>query len=193
MKKFSILMLFAALFLIHPSDVHAQIRVSLNINLQPQWGPESYDHVEYYYMPEVGIYYYAPKAQFIYLRRNQWVVSYELPYQYRHLDLFHTYKVVINESRPYLRNSFYVSHYKKYKNYHSKQRSIRDSKNPKYGNRNDHQARVENRDGNRPQNRKVQTQVVRNDRNARPNVDKNRKGKDHQGNRGNNDKKNDRK
>lgn len=128
MKKFKIIVLFTALFLICLSNISAQVHVTVNINSQPQWGPYEYDYVEYYFLPEAGIYYYVPKAQFIFRKGNKWVYAYKLPYKYHYLDLFNTYKVVINEPRPYLRNKYYVSHYKKYKYYHSKQVSHRDSR-----------------------------------------------------------------
>jgi hypothetical protein len=129
MKKIRIIIFFAALFLITPSGINAQVSVNININAQPQWGPDEYDYVEYYYLPEAGIYYYAPKKQFIYRHGNKWIFTSKLPYMYRNLDLYSTYKVVINEPRPYLRNNYYTSHYKKYKNSHSKQGNIRDSRN----------------------------------------------------------------
>ena len=42
----------------------AQVRVNLNINIgsQPAWGPAGYDYVEYYYLPDIDVYYYVPTA-----------------------------------------------------------------------------------------------------------------------------------
>jgi hypothetical protein len=158
MKKFRMLMFFAALFLIIPSGINAQVSVNININAQPQWGPDEYDYVDYYYLPEAGIYYYAPKKQFIYRQGNRWVFTYKLPYIYRNLDLFSTYKVVINEPRPYLRNSYYTSHYRKYRNYHSKQGNIRDSRNPRFnrGNANHGNPGSKMDVGHKSQNRDIQ-------------------------------------
>jgi len=135
MKKLKLFALFAVLLFVGATNVCAQIHVSFNINSQPQWGPDQYNYVEYYYLPELGIYYYAPGAQFIYPRGNQWITTRNLPYQYRHVNLYNTYKVVINEPRPHLRHTYYQSHYKTYKNYRSKQGNIRDSKDPRYANR----------------------------------------------------------
>ncbi|MDD4921107.1 MAG: hypothetical protein PHS30_01370 [Bacteroidales bacterium] len=192
MKKFRTLLFLAALFLIHPSDISAQIRVNININSQPQWGPEEYDYVEYYYMPEFGIYYYAPKAQFIYRNGNRWVFSYNLPDQYRHVNLYSTYKVVINEPRPYLRNRYYSSHYKNYRNYHSKQGTIRDSKNPRYKNGNNHQGHSADKMGHQPQNRNMQSMpAVKNNKDSHGTIQHDRKnnGQENQDHKG---KKNDR-
>ncbi|MEN6619789.1 MAG: hypothetical protein ABFC28_09940 [Rikenellaceae bacterium] len=131
MKKFGIFMaVMAALFFISPTISSAQFGVKININLQPKWGPADYDYVEYYYMPEYDIYYYAPERQFIYRNGREWVFSRNLPYQYRNVDLYSTYKVVINEPKPYLRHNYYSSHYKEYKHARSKQEIIRDAKRP---------------------------------------------------------------
>jgi len=148
MRKFKILLFLAALFLIISLNINAQVRVNININSQPQWGPDEYDYVEYYYLPEIGIYYYAPEAKFIFRKGNRWVYAYNLPYQYSHVNLYNTYKVVINEPKPYLRNSYYASHYKKYKNYHSRQVSLRDSKNPRFNNQGNFRGKMDNKSQN---------------------------------------------
>lgn len=133
MKKFGVLMFVtAALFFVSQSNVSAQVRLSLNINAQPQWGPVDNDYVEYYYMPEYDMYYYAPEAQFVYRSGSRWLFSTTLPYQYRNADLYRTYKVVVNENKPYLRNDYYRNHYRGYRNYHSRQGSIRDSRDSRY-------------------------------------------------------------
>jgi hypothetical protein len=129
-------MLVIVLFFIGTSRVNAQTGV-INLNLQPQWGPVEHDYVEYYYMPEYGIYYYAPVKKFIYQKGNKWLYVNSLPTQYRNIDLYQTYKVVINEPKPYLRNDYYASHYKEYKNARSKQVVIRDSQDSRYKKGND--------------------------------------------------------
>lgn len=138
MKKLRIILIFLTLFLIKASFSFAQVSINFNINSQPLWGPVSYDYVEYYYLPEYDIYYYAPKAQFVYMNGNRWLFSSRLPYQYRNIDLYSTYKVVINESKPYLRNDHFANYYKQYKHEHSKQDIIRDSHDSKYAQRKDH-------------------------------------------------------
>jgi hypothetical protein len=157
MKKIKIVLFVAALSLLSSSGISAQVHINININSQPQWGPDNYDYVEYYYLPEAGIYYYAPKAQFIYRQGNRWVYAYHLPNQYRNLNLYTTYKVVVNEPRPYLRHTYYVSHYKGYGNRHSRQETIRDSKNTKYRKENSSRNFSGNSVGKSPQNKKGQS------------------------------------
>ncbi|HEY3369760.1 MAG TPA: hypothetical protein VGK10_02865 [Prolixibacteraceae bacterium] len=178
MKKFKLLILGIALFLLGTSRVSAQIGVSINLNMQPQWGPVEYDHVEYYYMPEYDIYYYAPQRQFVYLRGNNWVNVSNLPYQYRHVDLYNTYKVVINEPKPYLKHKYYAEHYKQFKGQHSKQTLIRDSKDERYARRNEQPTNSGKNMAERAQNRKMQTQHKEN---MQPQGNKGGNGGEHQG------------
>jgi len=145
MKKLRIFLIIVTLFSIKATITSAQLSLNVNINTQPIWGPVSYDYVEYYYLPEYEMYYYAPKAQFIYLKGNKWIYSKSLPYQHRQADLYRTYKVVINESKPYLRNDHYKNEYKHFKNEHSKQDAIRDSHDSKYTMRKGHPHHAQNK------------------------------------------------
>ncbi|MDQ0639098.1 hypothetical protein QF042_002663 [Pedobacter sp. W3I1] len=132
MKK---LILFAAVLMISLFSINnAKAQVSLNINIgsQPVWGPTGYNHVDYYYFPDIDAYYYVPTGQYIYSNGGRWVSVNSLPAQYRNFDLYHAYKVVINEPKPYLRNNIYVTKYSKYKNYSGRQTIIRDSRDSKY-------------------------------------------------------------
>lgn len=132
MKKLQLFLLCITLFLLATTNVKSQAGVTINLGQQPQWGPVEHDYVEYYYMPEYDLYYHAPQSQFVYLKGNTWVSVNSLPAHYSHVNLFNTYKVVINEPRPYLKHAYYSNHYKAYKGQHSKQVLIRDSKDPKY-------------------------------------------------------------
>ncbi|WP_432714844.1 hypothetical protein [Pedobacter sp.] len=89
----------------------AQISVNVNIGAQPSWGPSGYNHVDYYYLPEVESYYYVPTRQFIYLSGNSWVHRKSLPSRHRNYNLHSGRKVVINGNRPYLRHQTYRTRY----------------------------------------------------------------------------------
>lgn len=158
MKKLKLLILGIILFLLGSTSVKAQIGVSINLNVQPQWGPIEYDYVDYYYMPEYDLYYNAPQRQFVYLKGNRWITVSNLPYQYRHVDLYNTYKVVINEPRPYLRNEYYAAHYKQFKGQHSKQFLIRDSEDSRYERRHEQPEHSGRSMGERAEQRREQTQ-----------------------------------
>ncbi|MET3113515.1 hypothetical protein AAKU52_001240 [Pedobacter sp. CG_S7] len=93
------------------TPAHAQVSVNINIGAQPDWGPRGYNHVDYYYLPEVESYYYVPTRQFIYYSGNRWVHNRNLPSRYRNYDLHKGRKVVINSNRPYLRHQNYKKRY----------------------------------------------------------------------------------
>ena len=139
MKKF---ILLAALGIAAATyqPANAQIRVSINLGSQPQWGPRGYDYVDYYYLPEVQSYYHVPTRNFIYLDRNKWVKRRSLPKMYRNYDLNQGRKIVINQPKPYLQHQQYqanygrsVMRYQKNKKYNEN----RCSKYNKYNNRKD--------------------------------------------------------
>lgn len=101
----------------------SQVRfhVNLNIGSQPAWGPAGYDYVNYYYLPDIDVYYSVPQRQFIYLDRGRWVFSSYLPARYRSYDLNRGYKVVVNEPRPYLHADVYRNRYSHYKGWRGRQ------------------------------------------------------------------------
>jgi len=110
----------------------AQVSVNINIGSQPEWGPTGYDHVDYYYLPDVDSYYYVPSKQYVYQSNGSWVWRNSLPSRYSNFDLYNSYKVVMNRPQPYLMHQTHVSEYSKYKNYGGKQGSIRDSNDSRY-------------------------------------------------------------
>lgn len=97
--RFVIGMLMLLLVLQNTRTSNAQVNISVNFGSQPLCGPENYDYVKYYYLPEAEEYYYVPTHQFIYLNAGNWVYANNLPSRY-HVDLYSTYKVVLNEPMP---------------------------------------------------------------------------------------------
>jgi len=89
----------------------AQVSVNVNIGSQPDWGPRGYNHVDYYYLPEVESYYYVPTRKFIYLSNGSWRHANRLPSRYRGYNLHNGRKVVINSHRPYLKHNNYKKRY----------------------------------------------------------------------------------
>lgn len=125
MKKHIILSLLLTGFLF--GNANAQLNVNVNIGVQPSWGPSGYKYVDYYYLPDMDAYYYVPKKQFIYFNGSNWLFVPRPPVPYRNVDLYRTYKVVINEPRPWLRHNVYQVKYKQYKGYYGKQKIIKDN------------------------------------------------------------------
>ena len=56
MKKIIFIILLCTFGLLSQKS-NAQISLKINIVSQPIWGPEGYDYVEYYYLPEIDVYY----------------------------------------------------------------------------------------------------------------------------------------
>ncbi len=123
-------------FVFQTANAQVRIGVNLNIGSQPIWGPVGYDHVEYYYMPDIDAYYYVPNHQYIYLERGRWIFASSLPYSY-HYDLYSGYKVVVNEPQPYRQAEMYRIKYASYKGNHEQQ-IIRNSHEEKYFEVKDH-------------------------------------------------------
>ena len=112
-------------------------RVGVNIYDQPVWGPEGYDYAEYYYIPEIDSYYSVSEHQYIYRDGSTWRHSAMLPNTYSGYDPYHSYKVVINEDKPYMNNSNHQAQYNSYKGTKN-QPVIRDSHDSKYFVNKDH-------------------------------------------------------
>jgi hypothetical protein len=130
MKKI-IVALFVFIAALSAPEANAQISVNINIGNQPSWGPTGYDHVDFYYLPDINVYYDVVRAQYVYQSGSQWIYGQNLPSRYKNFDVYNSYKVVVNEARPYLNNKVYAAKYAKYKGQHNQQ-IIRDSKDVKY-------------------------------------------------------------
>lgn len=131
MKK----ILFAVAILVSGLAINykAEAQVSLNINIgsQPDWGPVGYDHVDYYYLPDVDAYFDVPTHEYVYYTNNRWARSRRLPAQFSNYNIYNSYKVVVNEPNPWERATVYRTRYAGYKGRHD-QVIIRNSKDVKY-------------------------------------------------------------
>ena len=126
-----LLLLVTAVFLSSTGDAQVQLSISFNVDRQPVWGPTGYDYVEYYYLPDIEVYYYVPQSVFYYYQGGRWVRSSSLPSRFRGHDLYNSYKVVVNEPRPYRNHNSYREKYSSYKGRRDQQ-PIRDSRDSKY-------------------------------------------------------------
>lgn len=115
----------------------AQAQVSVNVNIgtptppvvvespkvvvvtPPDWGPAGYDYMEYYYLPDIQVYYDVRLAEYIYFGKGKWIRSSRLPVNYRNYDLYNGYKVVLTNyhgNTPYAYfNAHKIKYYKGYK------------------------------------------------------------------------------
>lgn len=114
---------------------NAQVRLSVGINIgaQPEWGPTGYDHVDYYYIPDVDAYYDVPAHQYVYFQNHAWVHAAFLPGPYRNYDMYHGYKVVVNQPNPWMHHADIRTRYASYRGRRD-QVIIRDSHDARYRN-----------------------------------------------------------
>jgi hypothetical protein len=133
MKKILfVILLVSSGFLLQKAD--AQMRVNINVGTQPDWGPYGYDYAQFYYFPDIDVYYDVVNQQYVYFDGYEWRSSPYMPSAYNNFDLYGAYKVVINEPRPYLRADYYRKQYYGYRGYHS-QPVLRDYRNGGFNNR----------------------------------------------------------
>lgn len=127
MKKLMVVWGLLVSMLFSP-QLNAQVNVNININSQPVWGPVGYDYVEYYYLPDIEVYYSVVHRKYIYFSGGRWIWVTALPASYRNYNIYKGYKVVINQPEPYKHFETHKVKYAKYKNYHGKQTIIKNSK-----------------------------------------------------------------
>lgn len=130
MKKV-IIALFLLAGIAAAPEAKAQVSININIGSQPAWGPTGFDHADYYYLPDVNCYYDVTRAQFIYQNGNNWIYGNSLPSRYRGVNLYNTYKVVVNRPTPFRNNQNDIRMYSRYKGNHN-QPVIRDSRDSRY-------------------------------------------------------------
>jgi hypothetical protein len=116
MKK--LMLIFGLGLMIGMANVHnaeAQVHVSINIDVQPAWGPSGYDYAEFYYIPELNIYYDVINSMFYYYNERRWISARRLPVTYSYYDFYSLYKVVLNNIRyPWKYNHRHRKIYAKY-------------------------------------------------------------------------------
>ena len=157
MKKIIVIMsVFTAVLFAGKSQ--AQISVSINIGSQPAWGPSGYNHVDYYYLPDINTYYNVATAQYIYLVNSRWHFAKQLPERYHNYNIYNSYKVVVNRQHPYQNNRYDMQHYSQYKG-HAGQPMLRDNRD--YKNMQHYSGHTVTKRGSRGQNDQGNRQASR--------------------------------
>ncbi|MBK0368981.1 hypothetical protein [Flavobacterium agrisoli] len=103
-------LLFAA------SSMQAQVSVNVNIGTPPVWGPAVSANVDYYFLPDIDVYYDIRQTQYVYLNQGRWIRSRNLPVVYKNYDLRRGRTVVINDYHgrtPYIYHDKHMSKYHK--------------------------------------------------------------------------------
>lgn len=123
--------LIAALLVSASMIAQVSVRLSSNIASQPLWGPVGHDHARYYYLPDIETYYDVSQRQYYYYEDGRWIGSSQLPSRYSGYDHYKSYKVVINEPKPYQQHKKYKERYFSMRGRHD-QELIRDSHDARY-------------------------------------------------------------
>ena len=111
MRDLSVITIVFFLSAVSSLEAQLQIGVNLNIASRPAPEPAGYEYVEYYYMPDIEVYYNVSLDRYYYFEGGRWVWSVELPQRYHDYDLYHSYKVVVNEDQPWLKHEIYRERY----------------------------------------------------------------------------------
>ena len=114
MKKILLTLILFATIATYNNAQAQRINISVNINSQPAWGPVGYDYARYYYLPDIDCYYDINMSLFYFMDRGVWVSARYLPYAYRNYNLYHMYKVVLNDYDPW---RYHSNHYRTYGRY----------------------------------------------------------------------------
>ncbi len=140
MKRFFLMsVLLASVFTFKTADAQVSLNVNVNLGSQPAWGPAGYNYVEYYYIPDINVYYHVNSRRYTYYNGKKWLTVGNLPKHYRNYNFYNGYKVVVNRSRPWESHNHYVANYSRYKG-HKGQPTIRGHQryNDHKSKRNDH-------------------------------------------------------
>ncbi len=96
--------------------MQSQVSVNVNFGTPPVWAPADRVEVQYYYLPEVDVYYDVPAERFIYIRNGRWHRSAALPARYSGYNLRSANVVYITDYRGNAPYKFHKSHKVKYGN-----------------------------------------------------------------------------
>ena len=136
-KLIFVLSLGLIIGMVNINKAEAQVRVRINIDIQPSWGPSGYNYAEFYYIPEINVYFDVINHLYYYRNGRRWVSGLYLPMAYSHYDFYSLYKVVINGVRsPWRSNRNHIRLYSGY-SYNYSQMPIFYVTEPRY-----HRARV---------------------------------------------------
>ncbi|MBG9378685.1 hypothetical protein I5907_20805 [Panacibacter sp. DH6] len=134
MKRFLLVSALLLGSIVYTATASAQVSVRINANIgnQPMWGPAGYDYAQFYYLPDIDMYYDVMARQFVYQNRGQWIYANTLPYNYRNYDLYSGYKVVLNQPGAFAYHDYHRNQFRKYRNFRNRQVVIVNSRDARY-------------------------------------------------------------
>lgn len=118
------LFVFGLLFI---TSTQAQVSVNVNLGTPPVWAPANAVASQYYYLPDVDMYYDVPAQRFLYVKNGKWVRAERLPARYSGYNLRSGTVVYLTDYRGTTPYVFHKNHKVKYvgKHYHPKKQKIK--------------------------------------------------------------------
>lgn len=107
--------IIAALALLVATVGFGQVSINVNIGPPPVWAPTAPSTVEYYYLPDIGVYYDVPARTYIYFGNGAWRRSTFLPTRYRGYNLAQGHTVYLTDYHGRTPYAYYKEHKLKYK------------------------------------------------------------------------------
>lgn len=105
-------MLLIGLMLGLGAPAFAQVNINVNVGTPVYRQPIYTEVADYYYLPDLGVYYNVPRQVYVFQDRGQWIYARRLPARFgHHHDWRRTHFVRMHERAPFLRNDYY---YRKY-------------------------------------------------------------------------------
>jgi hypothetical protein len=92
-----------------------QVSINVNIGSPPVWAPTAPSTVEYYYLPDIGVYYDVPARTYIYFGNGAWRRSTVLPSRYRGYNLAQGHTIYLNDYHGRTPYAYNQEHKLKYK------------------------------------------------------------------------------
>ena len=111
------LFVFGLLFI---ASTQAQVSVNVNLGKPPVWAPVNAVATQYYFLPDVDMYYDVPAQRFLYVKNGKWIRAERLPAQYSGYNLRNGTVVYLTDYRGTSPYAFHKNHKVKYvgKKYH---------------------------------------------------------------------------
>ncbi len=111
------LFVFGLLFI---TSTQAQVSVNVNLGTPPVWAPANAVVTQYYYLPDVDMYYDVPAQRFLYVKNGKWVRAERLPARYSGYNLRNGKVIYLTDYRGNTPYVFHKNHKVKYvgKKYH---------------------------------------------------------------------------
>ncbi len=111
----SVKVLIVGMLLLLTTGVMAQLSVNVNVGGPPAWAQAAPVDVQFYYLPDIEVYYDAPAQRYIHFNNGAWIHSVNLPNRYREYDLYQSHPVYLIDYIGKKPCAHYKQHKVKYK------------------------------------------------------------------------------